>query len=289
MARWPNPKNISVSRSKAARLAAAKTRHNPADKERTAWEVAELYWKGFVAFFRDLTTITLGLVSVFGFAVAAYLLLNGVRGRVIAVAPISVPQDLATKGYTSDVAAEGLQSALLGIISDAHSVKFPDVAMQADLLSVTVPGTALSTEALATQIRQYFRIYSHWNISGEITLEQKKLKLRLRMNGGRIYSSQSGGDPDHPDDLFVEAAQMIFEKINPYVLAASLSMSDPGKSHEIANRLLSPVETNDADAHNNLGLALRRQGKIDEAIAEYKKAIELDLVTLTLTEISALP
>src|SRR5260370_160177 len=36
------------------------------------------------------------------------------------------------------------------------------------------------------------------------------------------------------------------------------------------------IDPNYAFAHNNLGVALRGQGKLDDAIAEYRRAIEID-------------
>ena len=41
-------------------------------------------------------------------------------------------------------------------------------------------------------------------------------------------------------------------------------------------RRASELDPKYATPHNNLGLALFRQGKADEAIAEYRHAIELD-------------
>ena len=36
------------------------------------------------------------------------------------------------------------------------------------------------------------------------------------------------------------------------------------------------INPDDADAHNNLGIALRQKGKVDEAIAHYKKALQIN-------------
>ena len=36
------------------------------------------------------------------------------------------------------------------------------------------------------------------------------------------------------------------------------------------------IEPDDADAHNNLGVVLRSRGRVDEAIAEYRKALEIE-------------
>jgi tetratricopeptide (TPR) repeat protein len=274
MFRWPNPKNFTRSRLKAARLAAARARHKPSDTTRTAWEVAELYWARFV-------TLTKNGVGILAAGFALYIAWESVTRKVISIAPISVPKVLATNGYTSDVAAQRLQSALNDIVKVAHSVKKggPDVAMQADLPGIVVPSTGVSIEVLASYIRSFFRNESRWNVSGEITIVEKKLWLHLRMNGRDLYATAAGGDPEHPDALFGQAAQKVLEKTNPYILAASLSKIDPIRSLEIAKRLISDRPVRDPSvslAHNLIGLILRDQGKIDGAIAEYRKATELD-------------
>ncbi len=209
MVRWSNPKNLSLPRIKAAKLATARARHKPADKKRTAWEVAELYWHRFA-------TLALNGVAVLAAGFALYILWESVTHKVISIAPIAVPQDLAARGYTPEVAAERLQSALNDIVARAHSLrKGPDVARQSDLPSIVVPSTSLSIEAVAAQIRRFLRIESRSNVSGEITTVDEKLWVRLRMNGKDIYASAAGIDPKHPDELFATAAEKLFEGIRP--------------------------------------------------------------------------
>ena len=234
MVRWRNPKDISLSRVRAARLAAARARHKPPDKQRTAWEIAELYWSRF-------TALAINSVAVLAAGFVLYILWESATQNVISVAPISVPKDLAESGYSPDVAAERLQSALNDIIKRAHSSKSqgPEITMQADLPSIVVPSTALSTETIAAQIRSLFHIVSRSNVSGEITIVDKKLWLRLRMNGRDLYTSPSGSDLERPDDLFPLAAQKIFEETDPYILATFLADADPGKSLELASRIIS--------------------------------------------------
>jgi hypothetical protein len=160
-----------------------------------------------------------------------YFLWQSVSKKVISIAPISVPQVLAAKGYTRDVAAERLKGALDDIVNRAHSMPGePDVAMQIDPPSIVVPSTTLSSEALAAQIRRFFRIDGRWNVSGEITIVENKLWLRLRMNERDLYESASEVDLEHPDGLFAAAAQKIFEEADPYILAVSLSDMDLGKA-----------------------------------------------------------
>jgi hypothetical protein len=296
MVRWPNPKNLRMPRMKAARLAAAKARHiaKPADKKRTAWEFGEFYWNRSATLFRNGLAI---LVVGFG----AYILYQSVIPKVISIAPIAVPQDLAKNGFTADVAAERLEDALNDIVTRAHSVrKGPDVARQADLPSIVVPSTSLSIEALAAQIRRFLRIESRSNVSGEITTVDDKLWLRLRMNGQDHYASAAGVDPKHPDQLFAAAAEKVFEETDPYILAASLRDTEPDKCLEKARHIIDfppadpmaawahtfvvgalldrmgLLDHSVAWAHTLVGNFIGNQHKTDDAVLEYRLAAELD-------------
>jgi hypothetical protein len=285
MVRWRIPKLLHLPRIKTARLAAAKARRKPSEKKKRAgWETAELYWNRFL-------TVALNSLGVLAGGFVLYVLWQSVTQKVIAIAPISVPQQLAVNGYTTDVATERLQGAFNDIVVNASGSGWPEVALQSDLPSIVVPSTALSTEFLAAYIRKLFNPKGRRNVSGEITLAQKTLWLRLWMDGQSVYVSPSGGDPERPDDLFAAGAQTIFEEINPAVLATSLFKSDPAKSLEIRDRLFRNPGKRDTSidlfrkaleieprwvyGHDSLGLALSAQGKTEEAIAEFNEAIKL--------------
>jgi len=187
---------------------------------------------------------------------------------------------LAESRYTADVAAQRLHDALNKVVEDAHSRKNgPEVALQADLRSIVVPTIGLSLETVAADIRTFFHIAGRWNISGEVTLAQKQLWLRLRMNGRDFYASANRVDPERPDDLLAPAAEKVFELADPYIAAAYLFRRDPSKSLEIASRMIADRPDTDPSvpwAHNAVGNILSDQHKTREAIAAYRKAIELD-------------
>jgi hypothetical protein len=113
MVRWRNPKIFTLPRIKAARLAAAKARRKPPDKKRTAWEFGELYWNRCV-------TLAINGVAILAVGFVLYILYQSVTQKVISIAPISVPKEMADEGYTPDVAAERLKDALSG-----HPCSFP--------------------------------------------------------------------------------------------------------------------------------------------------------------------
>jgi len=265
------------------------------------------FWKEFAAF-------VLSVASVCAVAIIVVLLWKALTQKTIAIAPISVPKTIAENGYTADVAAQRLHDALNKVVEDARTSKQgPEVALQADLPSIVVPTIGLSLETIAADIRTFFHFAGRWNISGELTIAQKQLWLRLRMNGRDFFASPKGVDPKHPDELFAPAAEKVFELADPYIAAASLADRDPGKCLEVAKGIIASRPETDpsvpwahvlvayvliaqhkdeeaiaesrkaielvprfAVAHNNLGAALRDQHKTEEATAEYRKAIELD-------------
>jgi len=187
---------------------------------------------------------------------------------------------LTESGYTADVAAQRLHDALNKVVKDARTSKQgPEVALQADLPGIVVPTIGLSLETIAADIRTFFHIKGRWNISGELTIVQKQLWLHLRMNGQDFFTSPNGVDAERPDDLLAPAAEKVFELADPYIAAASLSDRDPGKSLEIARRIIAHRPETDPIvpwAHVLVGIVLSDQHKIEEAIAECRKAIELN-------------
>jgi tetratricopeptide (TPR) repeat protein len=274
-----NRRGFSFSRLKLARLSAAKARvsSRAAHDERTVWQrIGQALATGW----KVLVAVVLSLAGLFTFVFIAVLLWQALTKKTIAIAPIPVPKMLAESGYTADVAAQRLHDFLNKVVEDAHSRKNgAEVVLQADLPTIVVPTVGLSLEAIAADIRTFFHSTGSLNISGELTIVQKQLWLRLRMNGRDFFTSPMGVDPERPDDLLAPAAEKVFELADPYIAAASLSERDPGKSLEIARRIIvSRPETDQSVpwAHNLVGLILRAQGNTEEAIAEVRRAIDLD-------------
>ena len=149
-----------------------------------------------------------------------------------------------------------------------------------------VPAIGLSLETIAADIRSLFpiagrwiHIADRWNISGELTIAQKQLWLRLWMNGRDFFTSPNGVDPERPDDLLAPAAEKVYELADPYIAAWYLRERDPSKSLAIARGIIADRPETDQSvpwAHNVVGVILRDQDKTDKAITEYRTAIELD-------------
>lgn len=278
-------------------------------------------WKG-------LTAIVLNLAGALLFVVIVMILVEVLGEHTVAVESITVPISLQEDGYTQDVAARRLRDALakyevnaqnkhidLRYGADALGPKLavPTIRLDEDLPSFVVPTIGLSIESIATYIRSFFRNGRRRNISGEITVVQKKLSLRLRKNGVEFYTSDATLQPTDVDDLFDVAAQKVFEVTEPYLVAETLANVDPTKSIKLAQQVINDSPVRDpkvawshyligtilynkwrmkeaineftqainsnysfAAAHNNLGIALQQDGQLEQAINEFRKVIELD-------------
>ena len=265
---------------------------------------------------RLVKAFVLNTVGTLIFLGALILLYKAVMRPSIAISPISVPKELADKGYAPEVIALQLQRALKKIVHDANSMKqIADVTTPMDVPNIIVPQTGLSLETIAAEIRSFFGIESRWNVSGYLTEEKDRYFLNLRITKEYEFITRSNsGDMKHIDDIVTAAAQNVLEVTDPYLLAASYSQTDPNKAIELARGIIVGYAENGASVtwahiliaevmldrqrkpdeaivesqiaiernpalsvpHNNLGKALSMQGKIDMAIVEYKKAIELD-------------
>jgi tetratricopeptide (TPR) repeat protein len=275
-----NRLQFSLSRLKMARLSAAKKRisRRTVYEQRSIWHRIASSWQLVGVIWNAVAKFVLQLAGLSAFALIGVLLWKALTQKTITIAPISVPKMLAESGYTADVAAQRLRDALNKVLGDPHS-KGPVVALQTEIPSIVVPTIGLSLETVAADVRTFFHIANRLNISGELTMAQERLWLHLRMNGRDFYTSPNGVDQEHSDDLLAPATEKVFEEAYPIIYAGSLKERDPGKSLEIARRIIAVGPETDqsvAAAHNLVGNILLDQRKTDEAITEYRKAIELD-------------
>ena len=99
--------------------------------------------------------------------------------------------------------------------------------------------------------------------------------LRCALNVLNVIGVVSA-DPSQPDKLLTLAARPLLDRTQPYFFAGLLGMN--GQRGE-ANREVPPgncAHPGDADPHNDLAVVLNEQGKLDEAITEFRQAIKLN-------------
>ena len=93
-----------------------------------------------------------------------------------------------------------------------------------------------------------------------------------QMNLGKIYLKN--GDSEQADKAFSKAVEQ--DSQNSKDVAESYLNSDEGKLAEKYFRKSLQGHADDVHVYNRLGIALRKQGKWEEAISEYRKALKID-------------
>jgi tetratricopeptide (TPR) repeat protein len=267
--------------------------------------------KSVASSFNSIVVILLWILT--GALLIGFLFQNFSK-EVITIDPISVPKLFSDNGYTPEVASHRLRDALVNFATNAGtSMRGPQIALRGDLPDIVVPKIDISIDTVVSSVRNLLHYGNRRTVSGEFVFGGKLAWLRLRVDGRDVYSSPHGFDIENPDALLTAAASAVVETFQPYLVAAALYESDPQQALEKANAIIagSPdtdsnvqwsyvlksrffndhadydqgkiaaetaIHLNDENqvAHNNLGFALRAQGEIDKAVAEFRDAIELD-------------
>ncbi len=275
-------------------------------------------------------TATFGkLVTLGPLVVVSPLVVHELRSDVVTIEPIEVPKALSDSGYSPGVAGHRLRDALnayVGAISPVENgINFNRMADDDNSLKSTldlsisgankppdivIPQIGLSVGAMLSFIRSAAHRTGH-AISGELTAQDKKYALRLRINGQQVFSS--GYESENPDDLMTKAAPGIMEIIRPAahaivryrvrkeegLLKADEIIAHHGKSnvnvqwayllkgkHALEQKKYEQAEKMFSDAvssnrrseqpHMQLGIARLRGGNFDGAISEFRNVLDIN-------------
>lgn len=173
-----------------------------------------------------------------------------------------------------------------------------------------VPTIGLSLNAIVSSIRSVLHYRNGAAISGELVFREK-YALRVRVDGRQVFSS--GFESDNPDELMMKAAPAIMETIKPSVNAVVLFRDHRQQSLMRADDIIARFEENDVNVqwaymlkgndlldrgefaqaegmyrkaislnwsnpqpHNQLGLALQRQGRFDDAMVQFRRVLGIN-------------
>jgi tetratricopeptide (TPR) repeat protein len=280
-------------------------------------------------------TATIGnfilLISIGFLAVTAILIVQDLKRDVVTIEPIEVPKALSDSGYTPGVAGYRLRDALntyagapapgdnvtsLNLNSIAHddaslnSNLDLSISASHELPDIVVPQIGLSLRVIASSIRSALGMTGH-AISGELTRQDGKYALRVRVDGRQVFSS--GFEAENPDDLMTNAAPGVMEIIRPAAHAmaryrdrneegllraeqiiARYKKSDinvqwayllKGKhalgrdNYQQADDMFSNAVSsnrNNEQPHMQLGVSLLRQGRPDDAIKQFRRVLAIN-------------
>jgi tetratricopeptide (TPR) repeat protein len=245
--------------------------------------------------------------------VISVLIVREVTRNVVTIEPISVPKTLADSGYTSEVASHRLRDALNQYANANRASQLLEalnISASDELPDFVVPQIGLSLNAIVSSIRSVLHYSSGQTITGEIIFHDK-YALRIRVDGRQVFGG--GFDADNPDELLTKAAPAVTSNIQPYINAIALYRDHPEQGILKADDIIARREPSDINVqwayvlkgnyffdrnnyveaekmfrtavglnwsnpapHNELGRALERQRRYDEAIAQYRRIIAMD-------------
>ena len=283
-------------------------------------------------------TVTLGkFAALTPLVVGGWLIVQELRSDLITVEPIEVPKALSDSGYTPGVAGYRLRDALnayagatapgdngtslnsaldSSIAQEDDSLSLgasPDLNISAgrELPDIVVPQIGLSLRAIASSIRSGLGMTGH-AISGELTRQDSKYALRLRIDGRQVFSSDY--EAENPDDLMTKATPSVMEIIRPaahamaryrdqeteeallkaneiiahydksdinvqwaYLLRGkhALGQKDYKQAEDMFSNAVSSNE-NSEQPRIQLGVSLLRQGKPDDAIKQFRRVLAIN-------------
>lgn len=225
--------------------------------------------------FVDILVVAIAVV----FVVSAFLEL---WNTAPVMDPISVPKSLAERGYSGDVIAARLVDQARRIERDTNASSDRSGAAAAggtsSLTTITVPGSGISLAVVVATVRRLLgRPERH--IGGEIVVDDAdgltRYRMTIRIDGPDATAVE--GQPERSVDAAIkDGARVLTGLLRPCAFAAVL-LDEPGQNaadHFIAACLADASERDRDWAHNLKGLRLYREGRYDEAIAQYQEAIK---------------
>ncbi|MCA4920368.1 MAG: tetratricopeptide repeat protein [Roseomonas sp.] len=199
------------------------------------------------------------------------LIVREINQDSIEVAPIQVPARLAETGLTAEVVALRLldQIAAAERVVTSERVVRPHVELIGQKPDFTVPIAGISLRALADIARNLLGVAPR-RVSGEIILDDNKLKLRLRLAGQGQIADIGGFALNEVDALLAAGAPEVWRVIFPKLYAWHLAQT-LGVETEVRERLtrMLLLDGLDADAQRTvralIGRSFLRSGRGQDA------------------------
>lgn len=213
------------------------------------------------------------VVPVFVLMFMIVLVIREIHQDTIEVAPIQVPTSLAETGLTPAVVALRLldQIAAAERVVTSERVVRPHVELVGQKPDFNVPIAGISLRTLADIARNLIGIAPR-RVSGEIILNDDKLKLRLRLAGHGQIADIGGFAVNQVDELLAAGAPEVWRFVFPKLYAWHLAQTI-GMETEVRERLtrMLLLDGLDADAERAvralIGRSFLRSGRGQDAFA----------------------
>lgn len=277
-----------------------------AGRTRRAWRRAKLWGKRA---FAVSTTISTALLAVW----IAWLVGEAtLRKYSLDIESITVPKQLTDAGFSAEVVTRRLRDAIKKLqvqASTTTTMAGNRVDVHEDISDITIPKAGISAESIAASICRLLPESWQHEVSGEFVLSGAELTVRLRLNGEVVFSDAST-DLNAVDALIDRAALKLVERTQPFITAALLyGTGDLSGAAHLADQIIASLPPDDENvmraynlkgniasdqqdnenatafylkypnspiARYNLGVLRYNAQNLDEAISEYRRAIQLD-------------
>jgi tetratricopeptide (TPR) repeat protein len=233
------------------------------------------------------------LLSALILIVFAGVILSELLISVVLIGPISVPKPLEEQGFTGQVVAAKVKDQIASMEEAVKYTKRDQLRLSSDSLpDVEVPEIKVSLPSFI-QLLQVFLHRQPPRIRAEIVCLQpscgseagldaassEKLEVTYRFTDGKAFLVPIRLRALDIDDAVKRLSRLVLTQINPYVMG----MYEYEVDHDPAASLQTLEEcANSKDyshrpaAFNAWGSVLADLGRLDEAIAKYQRAIELE-------------
>ncbi len=234
---------------------------------------------GLVKLWTKVQAVLFTVMPVMIGVVLIVLIVREINQDSIEVAPIQVPARLAETGLTAEVVALRLldQIAAAERIVTSERVVRPHVELIGQKPDFTVPIAGISLRALADIARNLLGVAPR-RVSGEIILDDNKLKLRLRLAGQGQIADIGGFALNEVDALLAAGAPEVWRVIFPKLYAWHLAQT-LGVETEVRERLtrMLLLDGLDADAQRAvralIGRSFLRSGRGQDAYVMFSALV----------------
>ncbi|CAB3665616.1 hypothetical protein LMG24238_01819 [Paraburkholderia sediminicola] len=236
-------------------------------------------------FTSNLRIVSLNVLLLFGAFLACAVLWKLLSARETVIENISVPEELAKIGYSSDVVQSLVAGQLLDLEESAANVipasAKEEIRLDSDMPDFSVPGTSISAKAILQYVREALPLPVS-TISGSVTGTPDHYALHLVLvERGQVYhfDTTEGAIADLKNKL-PNLASDVLKKHSPYIYAsyrsaeAQTSCYDDSSACDFAEpeQIFSSI-VDAGDEQPTYKWALLGLSKIDEVNHQYKAEI----------------
>lgn len=250
----------------------------------SAWRrlMERLSLPGFESWSTTVRTVIINVFFLIVVLVLVPLLIGQFRRDQVIIEAINVPEAMAARGMTAEVAASRVWDGLRDVTLAAKTTKESIAALpDSRRVEFSFPDSGLSIESLVYHVRKLFNAYET-RIAGEFVCsdadcppDATRLRLRVVRDGVELVDLPPIGDRTERD-YFADAASGVLAVLDPFVAIAANAEKQPLKATVLARRMIRSHHKDAKWAHNLVGLIRYNGGDAQGAMDEFRAALALD-------------